>query len=342
MIRLAHQEYLYALGLIPVFIILFLFMRVWRKKLLARFGEKELVKKLSPDVSNTKPWLKFILIALTFGLIILGIAGPQMGTKLEEVKREGVDIIIALDVSNSMLAQDIRPDRLERSKQAIARVIEKLQNDRIGIIVFAGRAYVQLPLTSDFGAAKLFLSTINTDIIPTQGTAVGAAIDLAIKSFGNNIKKHKALVIITDGENHEDDAVKAAKAAADEGIIIHTIGMGSMSGGPIPTYKNKVQTGFLKDNNGNTVVTKLDEGILREIAETGKGKFVRASNSEDGMGVVLGEISRMEKKNFGTKMYTDYEHRYQYFLALALLLLLIEFVVGERRSKWFQSILNTK
>lgn len=342
MVRLANPDYLYGLLLIPLFILLFWLMRRWRKNALQRFGEASLVKNLLPDASSNKPWIKFVLFVVAFALVIVGIADPQIGTKLEEVKREGVDIMVALDVSNSMKAQDIKPSRLDRSKQAISRLIEKLQNDRIGIVIFAGQAYVQLPLTSDYGAAKLFLNTIDTDLVPTQGTSVGAAIEKATNSFDKNSKKHKALIVITDGEDHEEDAMKAAKEAVDQGIIIHTIGMGSPGGGPIPTYKNGNPSGFLKDKEGNTVVTKLDETILRKIALTGKGQFVRASNSEDGLNKILAEINKMEKRNFGTKMFTDYEDRFQYFLAAALLFLLLEIFIGERKSKWLETLLRTK
>lgn len=339
MFRLAHGEYLYALFVILIFILLYIYLRRWVKMAKKTLGDKQLVDKLFSDVSSAKSLLKFILLTLAFILIIIGITDPQIGSKLEEVKREGVDIIIALDVSNSMRAEDIRPDRLERSKQAISRLIDKLQNDRIGLIVFAGKAYVQLPLTTDFGAAKLFLSTIETDMVPTQGTAIGAAIELGAKSMDLKDNKHKVLIVITDGENHEDDALGEAKKASEQGIIVHTIGMGSINGGPIPVYNsNRVKTGYLKDNSGNVVVTKLDESMLQLIASTAKGKFVRASNSEDGLGIILNEINKMEKKNFGTKVFTDYEDRFQYFLAAAFLLLILELFLSQKKSKWWQNL----
>ncbi|MFN8166982.1 MAG: VWA domain-containing protein, partial [Bacteroidia bacterium] len=230
MFRFEHPEYLYGLVILPLILLLFLYRRNWRNKARRRFGEPVLVDKLIPNISKTKPVTKLILSLTGLLFVILACANPQIGTRLEEVKREGVDIIIALDVSNSMKAQDIRPSRLERSKQAISRLIDQLQNDRIGMIVFAGQAYVQLPITSDYAAAKLFLSSIDTDIIPTQGTCIGCAIDLAVESYVGNDNKHKALIIITDGENHEEDAVESAKKAHAEGVVIHTIGMGSPEG----------------------------------------------------------------------------------------------------------------
>ncbi|HKR05006.1 MAG TPA: VWA domain-containing protein [Bacteroidia bacterium] len=333
MFRLAHKEFLWLYALIPVFIIIFLLMMRWKKKALNRFGEPSLVTELFPDASVTRPYFRFLFLLLAVILFIFGMCGPQIGTKLEEVKRKGVDIVITLDVSNSMNAEDIRPTRLERSKQAIYRLIDRMQGDRLGLIVFAGQAYVQLPITTDYGAAKLFLQTINSDIVPTQGTAIGSAIDLAVKSIGDSIRTNTVIVVITDGENHEDDALEAAKAAAKKGIIVHTIGMGSPDGAPIPVYRNGLRSGFVQDESGNTVVTKLDPDLLQNLADAGKGKFVRATNNDDGLELIMKEINSMEKKEFGTKMFTDYEDQFQYFIGTALLLLLIEFLMSEKKSK---------
>ncbi|MEP7168423.1 MAG: VWA domain-containing protein [Bacteroidota bacterium] len=333
MFRLAHKEFLCLFALIPVFIIIFFLMMRWKKKALSRFGEPLLITELFPDASVTRPYIRFLFLLSACIFFIFGICGPQIGTKLEEVKRKGVDIVIALDVSNSMNAEDIRPTRLERAKQAIYRLIDKMQGDRIGLIVFAGQAYVQLPITTDYGAAKLFLQTVNSDIVPTQGTAIGSAIDLGVQSIGDSIIKNTAIIVITDGENHEDDALEAAKEAAKKGIIVHTIGMGSPEGSPIPVYHGSVRSGFIQDETGNTVVTKLDPDLLQSVADAGKGKFVRASNNDDGLELIMKEINSMEKKEFGTKMFTDYEDQYQYFLGAALLLLLFEFLMSEKKSK---------
>jgi Ca-activated chloride channel homolog len=337
-LRFAHPEYLYGLVVVPLIVILFLTMMMWRRKAYKRFGDSSLVNQLAPEVSRNRPILKMILFVTAYSLIIIGLANPQIGSKFEEVKRAGVDVIMALDISNSMKAEDIRPNRLERSKLAISRFIDRLENDRIGIIVFAGQAYVQLPITTDFNAAKLFLSTVSTDLIPTQGTAIGNAIDLATKSFVGNEKKHKVLVVITDGENHEDDGIDAAKRANEEGIVIHTIGMGSPQGGPIPVYHNGTQVDFLKDRDGSIVITRLDQTGLEQIAGEGKGIFIRASSSDDGMESILKEIAKMDKKTFETKMFTEYEDRFQYLLAAGLLILLIEFLLGNRKAKWFQRL----
>jgi Ca-activated chloride channel family protein len=344
MFRFAHPEYLYALAILPLILLLFIVMQSWKKRARRRFGDQALMDQLSADYSKGKPITKIILALIAFALIIVACANPQLGTRLEEVKREGVDIIIALDVSNSMKAEDIRPNRLERSKQVISRLIDKLQNDRIGMIVFAGQSYVQLPITTDYAAAKLVLTTIETDLIPTQGTCIDCAIKMAEESFVGNDNKHKTLVIITDGENHEEDAVEAAKKANDKGIIIHTIGMGSLEGAPIPVYRNGAQVDFLKDNNGNTVVTKLEPLTLERIAAEGKGVFIQASNSDDGLNTILGQINKMEKKTFGTKQFTGFEDRFQYFLLAGLILLLLEFSITERKSKIIQglNLFNTR
>ncbi|HNR20870.1 MAG TPA: VWA domain-containing protein [Bacteroidia bacterium] len=340
MFRFAQQEYLLLLAAVPVFVVLYFLLRSWRKNALKKFGDNSLVLQLMPLRANTKPLVKFILITLAFVFLTVAIAGPQLGTKLEEVKHKGVDVIIALDVSNSMKAEDIKPNRLERSKQAIARLIDKLQGDRIGLIVFAGEAYVQLPITTDYGAAKLFLGSIDSDIVPTQGTAIGKAIDLAIESFaGSDSNKHnKSVIVITDGENHEDDAIEAAKEAYEKNITVHTIGMGSINGSPIPVFYNGMRTGFMQDQNGQTVMTKLDENNLQQIAEAGHGKFIRATTSDDGLGIIMKEINAMQKNEFGSKMFTDYADQFQYFIAIALLLLLIEFIISEKRSKWIDAL----
>ena len=338
MFQLENKYFLYALGLVPVFIVIFWLMNRWRKKALNSYGEIAIIKQLIPDVSKSKRIWKFILFTIAFMFVIFGIVNPQVGTKLEEVKRKGADLMICLDVSNSMKAEDLQPNRLEKAKQAISKLINKLEGDRLGIIVFGGEAYVQLPITTDYAAAKLFLESINTDMVPTQGTAIGAAIDLAVESFGKDEGKNKAIVIITDGENHEDDAIKATENAAEKGIAVHTIGMGSAEGTPIPVYKNTVREGFRKDNQGNTVITKLNEQILQEIASSGNGIYVRASNSDAGLNKVLDAISKLEKKQFESKMYSDYEDRFQWFIASAFVLLLIELFLTERKSKIYQRL----
>jgi Ca-activated chloride channel family protein len=275
---------------------------------------------------------------LAYTMLVFGLANPQIGSKLVEGERKGIDIMVALDVSNSMLAQDIEPNRLERAKQAISKLIDKLGNDRIGMIVFAGNAYVQLPITTDHAAAKMFLSTISTNVVPTQGTAIGEAIELSEKSFDNETHS-RVIIVITDGENHEDDAVKIAEGAAEKNISVYTIGMGLPQGSPIPEIdKYGRQTGFKKDRDGNTVVTKLNEDMLQQIAAAGNGIYVRANNTQAGLSKVFEEVNKLEKTEFESKIFSDYEDRFQYFIALSILFLLFELLIFERKSKLLSKI----
>jgi len=335
MIRFAHSEYLIFLSLLPILLILFWWSKQRQKSFLEKFGDSRLIKILIPSRSLYKQNIKFFLVWLALGFLILGIANPQIGTKLEEVKREGVDIMIALDVSNSMKAEDIRPNRLESAKQEIGKMIDKFQNDRIGIVVFGGESYLQLPLTMDYSAAKLMLSTIDVDIVPIPGTAIGSAIKLAMSSFAAGEKKHKVIIVISDGENHEDDAISAAKEAFESGVIVHTIGMGSPDGVPIPVYDNNILTGYRKDKDGNTVITKLDEQTLRLIADAGGGVYIRATNQQDELDSILKHIQSMEKKEFGAKVFTEYEDRFQYLIIVSLFLLLIDLLISEKKNKLF-------
>lgn len=338
MMQFENIKFFYAFGLIPLFVLLFIAAMMWKKKSLRKFGEHSIIKQLIPEISAAKNTFKFIFFALGFCFVIGAIINPQFGSKTEEVKQEGIDLMIALDVSNSMKAEDLQPNRLERAKQAISKLIDGLKNDRVGIIVFGGEAYVQLPITTDYAAGKLFLQSIDNDIVPTQGTAIGAAIDLAMQSFQQDNLKNKSIIIITDGENHEDDAVKSAQAAAEKGITIHTIGMGSEEGAPIPVYRNKVQSGFRKDKDDNTVITKLNEQMLQEIAQAGNGMYVRATQTDAGLNAILSEINKMQKKQFGSKRYVDFEDQFQWFLIGALFFLIFDVFILERKNRWFAKL----
>jgi Ca-activated chloride channel family protein len=339
MLRYEHIEYLNFLFGIPVLIISILLYSRWKRKALALFGDSKLVTELMHSFSKRRTQIKNILTLLIFILLIIGIANPQVGTKMEEVKREGVDLMIAIDLSNSMLAEDIKPNRLERAKQAISRLIDKLEGDRIGLIVFAGEAYVQLPITTDYSAAKLFLSTVNTNIVPTQGTEIAKAIDLSVESFDMKNAQNKAIIIITDGESHDEKAIESAEKANELGIFVHTLGMGLSKGGPIPIYnKYGNRTGYRKDREGNTVVSKLNENLLMQIANTGKGTYVRANNSKAGLSTLFAEINKMEKKEIGTMIFTKYKDRFQLFIGLALLLLITDLILLGRKNKWSNRI----
>ncbi|HET6558882.1 MAG TPA: VWA domain-containing protein [Prolixibacteraceae bacterium] len=337
MFRFANPEYLYALVLIPALMIFYWYSRRQRRRSLAKFGQREILSVLMPNASNARPAVKFIVLLFALTSIIVGLARPQFGSQLKTVKREGIELIIALDVSNSMLAEDIQPNRLERAKRALSQLVDKLSDDKIGLIVFAGEAYTQLPITSDYVSAKLFLNSISPQIVPTQGTAIGAAIDLAVKSFTPQFVGNKVVIVITDGENHEDDANGAASSAAEQGIVIHTIGMGLPQGALIPDLSNG-QRGYKKDHRGNTIVTKLNEPMLQQIAQAGKGTYIRANNSQVGLNTLLNEIDNMEKTEMESQIYADYDEKFQYFIGLGLLLLLLDFVILERKNKYLKNI----
>ncbi len=333
MIRFAHPDYFYLLLILPVLLVFFLYNMRWKKQAIKRFGDFNIIQKLMPRRSKGKGAIKFLFIITAMFFLIAGIVDPQIGSKLEKVKREGIDLFVVLDVSNSMLAEDIKPNRLERAKLAISNLLDKLQGDRIGIIIFAGNAYKQLPLTTDYSAARLFLSVVDTKIVPTQGTAIGEALDMATLSFGES-DHNKAIIVITDGENHEDDAIQAAKAANELGIKVFTIGMGLPEGAPIPIAGNGNQRGFKKDRDGKTVITKLDEDMLRKIAASGGGAYARANNASIGLTKIFDDINEIDKKEIETRQFTNYEDRFQFFLWFALAFLIIELLIADRKASW--------
>jgi Ca-activated chloride channel family protein len=333
MIRFAHPDYFYLLLILPVLLLFFLYHLRWKKQAIRRFGDAQIVHQLMPRQSKSKGIIKFLLVIIAMIYLIIGMIDPQIGSKLEKVKREGIDLYIALDVSNSMLAEDIKPNRLERAKLAISNLLDKLQGDRIGIIIFAGNAYKQLPLTTDYSAARLFLSVVDTKIVPTQGTAIGEAIDMATLSFGES-DHNKAIIVITDGENHEDDAIEAAKKANELGVKVFTIGMGLPEGAPIPVAENTSQKGFKKDREGKTVITKLDEEMLRKVAAAGGGAYARANNATTGLNKIFDEINAIDKKEIETRQFTNYEDRFQFYLWMALVFLIIELLIADRRASW--------
>jgi len=337
MFRFANPEYFWGLLIIPVLILLYIVMRIRRNRALKKFGQKKIIATLMPSVSGFRPAFKFFLLLLALAFFILGMARPQYGSKLKTVKREGVELMIALDVSNSMMAEDIKPNRLERAKRAIDRLISRLKDDKIGLIVFAGEAYTQLPITTDYSSAQLFLSSVSPEIVPRQGTAIGAAINLAMKSFTPDEKAGKAIIIITDGENHEDDAIGAAKAALEEGVTVHTIGMGLPQGAPIPVVSGG-QNDYRRDREGNVVITKLNETMLEQISAAGGGVYVRANNAQVGLETLFDEINKMQKTEMEARTFSEYEDQFQYFLAVGLALLLLEFLLLERKNKYLRRI----
>ncbi len=336
--RFEDERALFGLAVIPLLFLLYLLTRRVQKKQLQRWGDQTLLNRLMPDFSATRTFVKFTIGMLAFGIMVLAVARPQFGTKAAEVKRKGVEMIIALDVSNSMMAEDIKPNRLENAKMAISRLVDQLENDKIGLIVFAGDAYIQMPITTDYQAAKLFLNSINTQIVPKQGTAIGSAIRLAMRSFTPESQNSRAIVIITDGENHEEEALTAAKEAADAGIILHTIGIGSAQGVPIPLTSSDGQKDYRTDEKGQVIISKLNEELLSQIAETGKGIYVRATASQTGLKTILDEMNKMEKKEIQMKVYAEYDEQFVYYAGFALFLLLLDFILNNRRNRWFHNL----
>lgn len=329
--RFAQPDMLYLLLLVPVLLLIWIMGNRRRRLARERFGESELVGRLSPDYSKLRMAMKFFIRMTALILAVLIIARPQFGSRLEEAKREGVEVIIALDVSNSMLAADIAPSRLERAKQAIAQLVDQLRDDRIGLILFAGDAYTQIPVTNDYLSAKMFLETAGPDVVSKQGTAIGTAIDLGIRSFSPASDKSRALIIITDGENHEDDAVTAARNAAEKGVVIHTIGIGSPTGSPI-SLNIGGRVDYLKDQDGNTVISKLDENGLQEIAALTGGRYVRANNTSLGLNEIYNDIGRMKTSEINTVMYTEYNEQFLVPAVIVFILLIADVLIMDRKN----------
>jgi Ca-activated chloride channel family protein len=330
--RFAHPEYLYLLLLIPILWAVFIYASRLRRKRIELFGKFELMMELMPNVSFFRPKIKFFIQLLALFFLIVVLAQPQYGTKQEETKRKGIEIMIALDVSNSMLAQDVTPSRMDYSKQFLTRLVDVFNEDKLGLIVFAGDAYTQLPITVDYVSAKMFISSISNQMVARQGTAIGSAIDQAINSFGTKGEAGRAIIIITDGENHEDDAVAAAKLAAENGIVVHVIGMGKPEGAPIPVPNTM---SFWKDKQGNVVVSKLNEQMCKEIAAAGKGVYVRADNSNNAFKVITKELDGLSKSEIKSNIFSDYNDQFQSFVLLVLFLLILDFYIFDRKNKQF-------
>lgn len=332
--RFARPELLHLLWLIPALAIFYIIVFKRKKRALETFGNLELLRKMTASTSSKRQYIKVLLIVMGVGFIGLALARPQYGQRLRLMKRAGIDIIIALDTSLSMLAEDIKPNRLERAKHEVCSLIDRLQGDRVGLVAFAGDAFVQCPLTLDYGAAKMFLDIVDTDLIPEPGTAVGRAIQVATGAFEQRERKYKVMILLTDGEDHVSDPVEAAKEANQEGVRIYTIGIGSREGAPIPLRDD---TGHLKeykkDRRGKMVMSELDEVTLEKIALLTDGKYYRVTMGEMELDKIYEDVSQLEKKELKSQEYSHYEDRYQYFLLIALVLLSVETVVPDRRRR---------
>lgn len=330
MFRFAHPEYLFLLIIIPVLLGIFIYSILQKRKKIKQFGNPDLLAELMPNVSLVRPQVKFYFQLTAITLLIFILAQPQYGTKMEKEKRQGIEVMVALDVSNSMMAQDILPNRLDKAKQLLSKLIDDMTNDKVGLVVFAGDAYTQLPITVDYVSAKMFLSSISPKLVPRQGTAIGSAIDMCIKSFGEKSKVGRAIILITDGENHEDDAVGAAKLALESGIVVHVVGMGKPDGAPIPVDGTM---SFWKDKDGNVVVSKLNEDMCQKIALAGGGAYVRADNTNSAYKLISKELDKVAKSDIKTQIFSDYNEQFQSFALLALLILLVDTFIFSRRNK---------
>src|SRR5690606_30584122 len=333
------KTYFYLLALIPIMVLAFLFLQLWKKRAQRRFADAKLLKRLAPDRSNFKSSLKLILFLAGLSFLILGLVNPKIGTKLETVKREGVDIVFALDVSKSMLAEDIAPNRLEKAKRIVSEVIGQLASDRIGLIAYAGQAFPQLPITTDYGAAKMFLQGMNTDMLSSQGTAIDAAIDLASTYYDDTQQTNRVLFIVSDGEDHSERATEnAVGTAVDKGIRIFTIGVGSQKGAPIPIKRKGVVESLKRDMQGEVVITRMDAPKLASIADNGNGQYIDGSNTEKAVETIKGLLDRMDKTEFEAQQFAEYQDQFQWFLAAGFLFLFLDIFLLDRKTQWLKKL----
>ena len=339
MYRIEEPIYFYFLAIIPAMIVVFLMVLWWKKHTQSKFSDLNLLQKIAPNSSNFKSALKVGMLLIGIAFLIISLTNPKMGTKLKTVKREGVDVVFALDVSKSMLAEDIAPNRLDKSKQLVTQIINNLASDRVGIIAYAANAFPQLPITTDYAAAKMFLQQMNTDMLSSQGTAINAAIELAETYFDNEEQTNRVLIIISDGEDHfGESAVRAAEEASEKGLRIFTIGVGDIKGGPIPIKRNGVILNYKKDRQGETVITRLNEENLKSIASQANGVYINGKNTNEVVETIRDILNQMDKTEFEAKEFADFKDQFQWFLAFAIGLLFIDIFLLERKTAWLKKL----
>ena len=338
MYQLDEKIWFWTLGIIPVIVLFFLVLQFWKHRTQQKFADKSLMKRLSPDTSFFKSTLKIIVLSLAFLCFSIALVNPKIGTKLETVKREGVDIVFAVDVSKSMLAEDIAPNRLEKAKQLVTQIINNLASDRVGIIAYAGKAFPQLPITTDYASAKMFLNNMNTDMLSSQGTAINEAIKLATTYFDDEEQTNRVLIIISDGEDHSEAAIDVAEEANEEGIRIFTIGVGDVKGGPIPLKRNGVVISYKKDNQGETVITKLNEDTLIGIAEEADGAYINGKVTNDVVENIREILNTMDKTEFEAKQFADFKDQFQWFLGFGIFFLFLDIFLLERKTAWLKKL----
>lgn len=338
MYQLEETYYFYLLGIIPVLVLLFFVILIWKKGAQKRFADQEALSKLSPARSSFKPLLKMIFVLLALSFIVIALVNPKIGTSLEEVKREGVDIVFAIDVSKSMLAEDIAPNRLEKSKQLVSQTLNSLGGDRVGIVGYAGSAFPQLPITTDYNAARMFLNSMNTNMVSSQGTAIAEAIELAKTYYDEEDQTNRVLIIISDGEDHQGNIEATLNEADELGIKIITIGVGTISGGPIPIKENGILQEYVRDNNGERVVTRMEEEMLKEIAEQTDGIYMPGTSTATVVEEVNEFLNTLDQQEFESLEFADYKSQFQWFLGVSLLLLFIDVFFLERKTSWLERL----
>tara|TARA_R110001583_G_scaffold176620_1_gene331356 strand:+ start:6172 stop:7221 length:1050 start_codon:yes stop_codon:yes gene_type:complete len=338
MYQIEEPTYFLYLTIIPAIFVLFLLVLWWKNRTQKNFADKNLIEKLSSEKSTFKSFLKITMICLGLAFLIISLTNPKMGTKLETVKRQGVDIVFALDVSKSMLAEDIAPSRLDKAKQIITKIIDNLGSDRVGIIIYAGNSYPLLPITTDHAAAKMFLQNANPDMVSSQGTAINEAIERALTYFDNEEQTNRFLFIVSDGEDHEENTITLAQEAQKEGIKIYTVGVGTNDGGPIPIKNNGGGISYKKDSKGDVVITKMKEDVLKEIAAEGKGKYINGNKTQETIDIIEDLLVKAEKSEFETKQFSDFKDQFQWFIGFGLLFLILDVLLLEKKTKWIQKL----
>ncbi len=338
MYQLEEKVWFWLLLIVPVMLVVFLWTVFWKKRVQKAFGSTVVLKRLSPDLSFFKSTLKFSVLCLAISGLVIALVNPKIGTKLETIKREGVDIVFAIDVSKSMLAEDVAPNRIEKSKQLVTQIINNLASDRIGIIAYAGKAFPQLPITTDYAAAKMFLQSMNTDMLSSQGTAIDEAIQLSRNYFDDEEQTNRVLIIISDGEDHNDLSTEVAEAASEEGIKIYTIGVGSEKGGPIPLKRNGVVMSYKKDQKNETVITRLNAETLRLIAKEANGEYIDGNSTAAVVEQIRDILNAMDKKEFEAKEFAEYKDQFQWFLGIGLFFLILDVLFLERKTAWLKRL----
>lgn len=333
-----HTWAFYLLAILPILVMGHVGYNYLRSRRLSAFASADIIPTLAPDMPLHKYTLKFFLMLVSIGSIIVAMANPQLGSKLEEVTRQGIEVMVALDVSRSMNATDVGPSRLEKSKYFVEKLLGELQGDQVGLIVFAGNAYVQMPITADYAAASLFMESVSTDIAPRQGTAIGESIRLALESMNMENGTNKAILVVSDGENHEGDAIEAAAEAANLGVRVYCVGVGTTKGAPVPLLKDGIRYDFQRDKDGNIITSRMDPTMLAQVASAGKGAYVDLNNTRETAQLVNEQLLTLEKTEMETQVFTDYEDQFQAFLALALILLITDWFISPRRSKWLRKL----